>query len=407
MVLSMKHFCLLLLMIFFSTASFAASPETTTLDFQQVTIQSALRIIADRLKMNIVISPTVHGNTSLHLEEVTTTAALDHLLATHGLKMWRIKNVSYVATMAEYMQYKENEVKQKLLENEASMLETVVWQIRYAKASDIAQLIENSKHSLLSKRGYLSVDTRTNMICVSDVRSTIETIHKFIRRIDVPVKQVLIETKLASIDSDYEQELGFHFSASAPETKGDAHYSRAHTSSYNLAVLSLPDGSVLHWQLSALERSGHGELISSPSLFTANQQTAVIESGEEIPYQESTSSGATAVTFKKAVLSLKVTPQIMPEDNVLLELKVNQDKPSKRTVLGVPSINTRQMTTSVLIKSGQTIVLGGIYESNQELDEERVPYLATLPGLGWLFKEQNKIHHKRELLIFVTPKIIH
>jgi type IV pilus assembly protein PilQ len=159
-------------------------------------------------------------------------------------------------------------------------------------------------------------------------------------------------------------------------------------------------------QLSALENEGHGELISSPSLFTANQQTASIESGEEIPYQEVSKSGATSVAFKKAVLSLKVTPQVMPDHQVMLELQVNQDKPSNRMVLGVPAISTRQMSTHILIKNGQTIVLGGIYESDKEAGQRRIPFLGKIPLVGLLFRHQNSVLRKRELLIFVTPKII-
>ena len=159
-------------------------------------------------------------------------------------------------------------------------------------------------------------------------------------------------------------------------------------------------------ELSALENEGHGELISSPSLFTANQQTAFIESGEEIPYQEISRSGATGVAFKKAVLSLRVTPQVMPGNQVLLQLQINQDKPSNRVVLGVPAIATRQISTHILIKSGQTIVLGGIYEENKENQQQGIPFLCKIPLVGWLFKQQNVTHSKRELLIFVTPKVM-
>jgi type IV pilus assembly protein PilQ len=173
-----------------------------------------------------------------------------------------------------------------------------------------------------------------------------------------------------------------------------------------LSVLKLANGSFLDMQLAALENEGHGELISSPSLFTANQQTASIESGEEIPYQEVSKSGATGIVFKKAVLSLKVTPQIMPGNHVLLQLQVNQDKPNNRMVLGVPAISTRQISTHILVKSGQTVVLGGIYETNKEKGQQRIPFLGKIPIIGWLFGQRNVSENKRELLIFVTPKII-
>ena len=173
-----------------------------------------------------------------------------------------------------------------------------------------------------------------------------------------------------------------------------------------VSLIKLANGKSLAVELAALEKSGHGELISSPSLLTLNQQTASIESGEEIPYQETSGSGATSVTFKKAVLSLKVTPQVMPGNQVMLQLQVNQDKPNKRMVLGVPSISTRQMNTNILVKNGETVVLGGIYESNHEREEQEIPFLGKIPLVGWLFQQQNILNNKRELLIFVTPRVI-
>jgi len=212
----------------------------------------------------------------------------------------------------------------------------------------------------------------------------------------VPVKQILIETRLATVDSDFERELGLHFSIQDPLT---AQQSAGH---YSLAVARLADGALLDIKLSAMENAGRAELISNPSLFTANQQPASIEAGEEIPYQETSRNGATTTVFKKAVLSLKVTPQIMPDETVLLQLQVNQDKPSNKMVQGVPTISTRQIMTNVLIKNGQTVVLGGIYEMSSEQGEEKLP----IPLLDLLFREKNVKKRKRELLVFVTPRIM-
>ncbi|MBV8802089.1 MAG: hypothetical protein JO131_03825 [Gammaproteobacteria bacterium] len=241
------------------------------------------------------------------------------------------------------------------------------------------------------------------MLYVQDIEDHIQSIDTLIKNLDIPVQQILIEAHLASIDSDYERELGLSFSSK--QQNGDS--SKPNESSqYHLAIIPLAKDSFLDVQLAALENEGHGELISSPSLFTANQQTASIESGEEIPYQEISKSGATAVAFKKAVLSLKVTPQIMPGNKILLQLQVNQDKPSNRMILGVPAISTRQISTHILVKSGQTIVLGGVYESNKEKGQQRIPFLGKIPFIGWIFNLQNMAENKRELLIFVTPKII-
>jgi type IV pilus assembly protein PilQ len=250
------------------------------------------------------------------------------------------------------------------------------------------------------------------MICVQDLPKQIQDVRVLIKKMDIPVQQVLIEARLASVDSDFERELGVNFAVQAPRINREEGLVPSvsdpisRNTHFSLAVAKLADGSLLDVALSALENEGRGELISSPSLFTANQQTALIESGEEIPYQEVSASGATSVSFKKAVLSLKVTPQVLPGNKVLLQLQVNQDKPSNRIVLGVPAISTRQIATSILINNGQTLVLGGIYESNKEHEEQRIPFLGKIPLVGVLFRQQNAREGKRELLIFVTPKII-
>jgi type IV pilus assembly protein PilQ len=226
----------------------------------------------------------------------------------------------------------------------------------------------------------------------------------------VPVQQILIEARLASVDDDYERELGVHFDLNQGGAEANVGLQtklpKEQAKSYSLAIAKLADGSLLDVKLTALENAGHAELISSPSLFTANQQTASIEAGEEIPYQQMSDSGGTAVVFKKAVVGLSVTPQILPGNKVLLQLKINQDRPSNKMVLGMPTISTHQMTTSVLVKNGQTIVLGGIYEANKEKGEQGVPLINRVPLLAWLFKQQNIKENKRELLIFVTPKIM-
>ena len=222
-----------------------------------------------------------------------------------------------------------------------------------------------------------------------------------LRQLDAPAQQITIEARLASVDNDFERELGLDFSVrstSQPDAQTAGRYS--------IAVAALPDGSVLDVKLAALENAGHAEIISSPSLFTSNHQSASIEAGEEVPYQEVSESGGTAVVFKKAVLGLKVTPQILPGNHVLLQLQINQDRPSSKMVLGMPVIRTRQINTSVLVKDGKTIVLGGIYETNHEEGQRRLPFLSQVPVLGWFFKEQNTLDTKRELLIFVTPRIM-
>lgn len=373
-----------------------ATQNNISFDLQNVNIQDALHIFAKFSKKNIIISPEVTGTTTLHLQNMNQEEIFDLLLAARDLAKQKMGNAWYIAPKLEVEQRQQENLKLQIAFDETEPLVAKVLQIHFAKAEEITRLLQDGNNSLLSKRGHIRADLRTNRICIQDTPQHIENTENVIKRLDVPVQQVLIEARLASIDNDYERELGINFAVNKEPLP---HH-------YSLAVAHLAGGSQLDIQLAALENAGHGDLISSPSLFTANQQTASIESGEEIPYQEVSPSGGTAVSFKKAVLSLKVTPQIMPDNKVLLQLEVTQDRPSNRIIQGVPAITTRQIMTNVLVNNCQTIVLGGVYEANNELDEQRIPFLGKIPLVGWLFKQQNVTSNKRELLIFVTPKII-
>jgi type IV pilus assembly protein PilQ len=401
----------LLLVIFFLPLQSLPLPpvtvKTLSLDMEDVDVKQALRILAQFLNLNLILSPAVSGQLTLHLHDALPQDALNTVVTARGLVLWHQGNVSFIATSGEMLQHKQDEQKLSEALHEAAQLTTRMWQIQYAKADDIARLLQDNAVSLLSKRGHVRVDTRTNMLCIQDVASQMRELEKVIRQLDIPVRQVRIEARLASVDNDYERELGINFSVKNPTPAGVPHVlAETVTTRFSMAVATLADGSLLDVALAAMENEGRGDLISSPSLFTSNQQTAVIESGEEIPYQEISLSGGTGVAFKKAVLSLKVTPQIMPGNRVMLQLAINQDRPSSRIVLGVPAIATRQITTNVLVRNGQTLVLGGIYELNKESDVQRIPFLGKIPIVGLLFQQQNLKTNKRELLIFVTPTII-
>lgn len=372
-----------------------------TIAFQRANLSDVIQVLAKFLHLNIIVSPTVEGTVTLHLQNAMPRHAFDLLLISHGLAKWQIGNVWYIAPRDELIKRKQEEMKWQDIWNESSPLVMKTWQLKYAKADEVARLLQDEHASLMSKRGRVRVDVRTNIICVQEMEEQIKNIYQLIKRLDVPVQQISIEARLVSIDNDSERELGIDFAIHAEEEAITNTPGR-----YSLSVAKLADGSLLDIKLAALENAGHAELISNPSLFTANQQSASIEAGEEVPYQEVSEGGGTAVTFKKAVLGLKVTPQVLPGNKVLLQLQINQDRPSNKMVQGVPTISTRQILTNVLVKNGQTIVLGGIYETNQELGEERVPFIAEVPVLGWLFKQQSRRENKRELLIFVTPKII-
>jgi type IV pilus assembly protein PilQ len=379
------------------------SKHLVSLDVDNVAVSDVLHIIANFLNINMVISPEVSGTLTLHMTQVSPQEMLNTVLSLTSLTKLQVGHTWMIATRATAIEKQQEQLKLQQIMEEAEPLTSKIWQIQYAKASDIAHILQenNVKHKPIQ------VDERTNSLYVQDTMKHLNNLTQTIKQLDVPVKQVLIKARLATVDTDFEKQLGIQFDAL--QEVGEMKAVPLATPSlphYSLVVAKLADGSLLDVKLSALENEGHGELISSPSLFTANQQTASIESGEEIPYQEISKSGATGVAFKKAVLSLKVTPQIMPNNEVLLHLQVNQDKPSHRVVLGVPAISTRQMTTNVLVKNGQTIGLGGIYEANKEDTYQRIPFLSKIPLIGILFQKVNQIENKRELLIFITPTIL-
>lgn len=404
----MRCFYKFIFLLFF-TAQLAYA-EKLTLELQNTSLPEAIRLIAKFLHISVIVSPSVGGVATINLHEASPLQAFNLLLTSHDLAKWQMGDVWLIAPRSELIKHKQEDVKWQELCDESSPLVTRVWQIKYGKAEDICNLLHGEHSSLISKRGYACVDVRTNIICISDVAPRMADLNRLIRRLDVPVKQILIEARLASVDNDCERELGIIYDVNEKpcEDKGlnplkSFHHEVGH---YSLAVAKLADGSLLDVKLAALENAGRADLISSPSLFTANQQPASIEAGEEVPYQEVSDSGGTAVTFKKAVLGLKVIPQILPGNKVLLQLQINQDRPSKRLVLGVPTISTRQIMTNVLVRAGQTIVLGGIYECNYEEGQQRIPFISDIPIIGLLFKQQKTRTNKRELLIFVTPKII-
>lgn len=382
------------------------SQQSICIDLQNVKTQDALHLLAKLSRQNVVISPKINGTISLHLKDIAKKEAFGLILNSQDLIKRALGDTWFIMPRAEFLEQQQEELKLKNVLDETTPLGTRIWQIHYAKANEVAHFLQENTNSLLSKRGHVRIDSRTNIVCVQDMQKNLTAVQHVIEHLDIPVQQVLIEARLASVDNNCEREFGLNFAIKSLADHTDSQDSGVKANHYSLAIAKLANGSLLDIQLAALENEGHGELISSPSLFTANQQTASIESGEEIPYQEVSQSGSTSVAFKKAVLSLKVTPQIMPGNAVLLQLQVNQDRPSNRMVLGVPAISTRQISTNVLVQNGQTIVLGGIYESNQDHGEQRVPFLGKIPLVGWLFKQQNVAENKRELLIFVTPKII-
>lgn len=400
---SLFFLCLLLI----TTNSFAAP---ITINIPVINLADAVRLLAGYADVNVIVSPEVQGTTSIDMKNAEPLQMLNTLLKTHQLEKSMQANVWMIAPRITMIKSDQEEAEWRQGLEAAAPLVSQAWKIRYARAIELAAVIQGDSASLLSERGHLSVDARSNQIFVRDTSERVAVVSRLIQRLDIPIQQVLVEARLVSMDQDAERLLGIDFTVRQQESQTNLPpVINAHPDlqgKYSIAIARLPDGSMLDVKLAALEQDGRAELISSPSLFTGSQQEASIEAGEEVPYQEVSESGGTAVAFKKAVLGLKVTPQVLPGGRVLLALKINQDRPAARMIQGVPAISTRQIVTNVQVKNGQTIVLGGIYETNHEQNQHGLPFLGNIPIIGLLFTQQSKRDQKRELLIFVTPKIM-
>jgi len=400
----MKNFIVIILLFF---VSFNVLSKPISLNFNDIPVRQALQFIAEANHMNIIISDSVKGNITLHLNNLPPEEALAIILQEAGLGKQIQGNVILISPLQELAQ---KEKAQQDMQNLAPLQSSVI-ALHYAKASDITNSIKSN--NLISTRGSISTDTRTNAVWIQDIPLKLNAIRSFIKTIDIPVKQVLIEARIVSVDEHYERELGVKFqSIPTQKTALQGHFSvdlpvgNPNGASVGVALAKLGDGSLLDLELSALETEGVGEIISSPRLVTANQQPATILSGQEIPYQQATSSGATSISFQKAVLNLAVTPQITPDGKLVLTLQLSQDRPTSTLIRGVPIIETRQLQTLVTVKNGQTVVLGGIYEQNEEKNIEKIPFFGEIPLIGVIFRHSMIKNDRRELLIFITPSII-
>lgn len=420
---------------------FGYTGERLSLNFQNIEVRAVLQLIADFTGLNLVASDTVSGNVTLRLKNVPWDQALDIILKAKGLGMRQAGNVMMVGPQEEIAAREKLELESARQVEELAPLRTEFVQINYAKAADLAGLIQTGEGSLLSERGNVSIDERTNTLIIQDVSSSLEAIRAMVSKLDIPIRQVMIESRIVNADESFTRDLGVQFGYSkhsnqAAQANGDLFATTGGTvgvgrdaggaTSFNSGgadqlLVNLPVAGatsgiglavgkigsyLLQLELSALLAEGRGEDIASPKVITSNQTEAIIESGVEIPFQEASSSGATSVSFKKAVLSLKVTPQITPDNRVLLDLAVTQDTRGSPDVLGVPPINTRNVSTQVLVNDGETVVLGGVYSQVDRESSDRVPFFGDLPVLGFLFKKNRIENARNELLIFVTPKII-
>jgi type IV pilus assembly protein PilQ len=429
--------------------------ERLTLNFQDIDVRSVLQLLADTSGQNIVVSDSVTGNLTLRLQNVPWDQALDIVLRTKGLDKRRQDNVIIIGPTEELATREKAELAAHKEVQELSPTHTEFMQVNYAKVADLAKLIKatGAKDSMLSPRGTLSIDERTNTLLVQDTAEKLADIRRLVQTLDVPVRQVLIEARIVIVSDTFEKDLGVRFGVTTAQRVGSGllavsggtvgtdtiaqsaitnlqttggasafpvtlptldnrfqvNLPAANTNG-SIGVALLNGSTLVDLELTAAQNEGKSETISSPRVITANQKQATIMQGVEIPYQESASSGATTTQFKNAVLSLKVTPLITPDNRVILDLDVADDSVGQQVTSAtggsVPSIDTREIITQVLVNDGQTVVLGGILDTTKTKQANKVPFFGDIPLLGYLFRSTVDINNKTELLIFITPKIL-
>ena len=433
--------------------------QRLTLNFQDIETRAVLQLLAETSGRNIVVSDTVQGNVTLRLRNVPWDQALDIVMTTKGLDMRQNGNVIIVAPAEEIAARETADLEAQQAIAELEPIYSEFLQVNYAKASDLAALISGDSgggNTMLSDRGSIAVDDRTNTLLVQDTAESLQNMRRMVSTLDVPIKQVLIESRIVVVNDDFSRDLGIRLGVTAlnENSAGDGGQFISGTGTgtdtmvnsaisnlgdpangtifpvqvpqlgnrYNVnvpiadaagrfALAILENDFLVDLELTALQAEGRGEIVSTPRVITANQKEARIEQGVEIPYQQSASSGATTVQFKKAVLSLTVTPQITPNNNIIMDLAVHKDNVGTVISTGglggtVPSIDTRAVETQVLVANGQTVVLGGIYETERRETIKKVPFLGDIPILGALFRSKQRVDNKAELLIFVTPRIL-
>ncbi|MCG7986959.1 MAG: type IV pilus secretin PilQ [Candidatus Thiodiazotropha lotti] len=421
--------------------------DRLSLNFQDIEVRAVLQLLADFTGLNLVTSDTVDGRITLRLKNVPWDQALDIILKSKGLTKRQIDNVIMVAPTEEVAAREQLELESQQKIEELAPLRSDFIQVNYAKAQDLADLLKSEENRLLSERGNVTVDVRTNTLLIQDTAAKLEDIRRLLQRLDIPVRQVLIESRIVIANNDFAKDLGVRFGANfdgsfddnftltagampghldnssgiAPGIENNGTETTLDANREALMVnlpVNAPSGGLnflvgkvgsylLQLELTAMQTEGRGELISSPRVITSDQTQASIKQGVEIPYQEATASGATKISFKEALLKLDVTPHITPDDRVRMDLIINKDNPDyTRSILGVPPIDTRKIETTVLVDNGETVVLGGVFERNKTKATEKVPFFGDIPYAGVLFRRNEQVDDNNELLIFVTPKIL-
>jgi type IV pilus assembly protein PilQ len=423
--------------------------EKLSLNFQNIDVRAVLQVIADFTDFNIITSDTVGGNLTLRLKDVPWDQALDIILQAKGLDMRKNGNVIWIAPRDELAAKEKLQLESRQQITDLEPVRTETFQLNYHKAKAVFDFLKNKDQTVLSKKGAVIVDERTNKLFVTDSPSRLEDVRKLIAEIDIPARQVMIEARIVEADDNFTKNVGVRLGyhdlnpTSSRSRIGNLGYSigggladtGAHTGQTSTTPIfttdslgvNLPASGIagkqagqfsfvlfnssatrfLNLELSALEADGKGKIISSPRIVTADQVEALIEQGVEIPYQQATSSGATSVSFRKANLALKVKPQLTPDGRVNLTVDVNKDSPNTSISTGAGvAIDTKHVKTEVLVENGGTVVIGGIYTQDERNITTRVPVLGDVPYVGFLFRHNEKKDNKTELLVFITPKII-
>ncbi|MDF3936491.1 type IV pilus secretin PilQ [Pseudomonas citronellolis] len=413
--------------------TFAYTGEKLSLNFQDIDVRSVLQLIADFTDLNLVASDTVQGNITLRLQNVPWDQALDLVLKTKGLDKRKVGNVLLVAPADEIAARERQELEAQKQIAELAPLRRELIQVNYAKASDIAKLfqsvtgISSAPGAVAAagsdNRGSITVDDRTNAIIAYQTQDRLDELRRIVSQLDIPVRQVMIEARIVEASVDYTKELGVQWGGSlnnrgnfnisggtnsdgTGNTFVDLGVSTA-TPTSGIGIGFVTDNTTLDLQLNAMEKTGNGEVVSQPKVVTSDKETAKILKGSEIPYQEASSSGATSVSFKEAALSLEVTPQITPDNRIIMQVKVNKDEPDyQNALLGVPPIKKNEVNAKVLVNDGETIVIGGVFSNTQTKTTSKVPFLGDVPVVGRLFKNDYVTDTKNELLVFLTPRIM-
>ncbi|WP_460086306.1 type IV pilus secretin PilQ [Pseudomonas sp. H1_B04] len=411
----------------------AYSGEKLSLNFQDIEVRSVLQLIADFTNLNLVASDTVQGGITLRLQNVPWDQALDLVLKTKGLDKRKVGNVLLVAPADEIAARERQELESQKQIADLAPLRRELLQVNYAKAADIAKLFQSvtSAEAKADERGTITVDERTNNIIAYQTQDRLDELRRIVAQLDIPVRQVMIEARIVEANVDYDKSLGVRWGGSVQNkgnwsssgvTTGDSTTvgtpgststnqpfvdlgASGNTSGIGIAFIT--DNVLLDLELTAMEKTGNGEIVSQPKVVTSDKETAKILKGTEIPYQEASSSGATSVSFKEASLSLEVTPQITPDNRIIMEVKVTKDEPDYlNKVNDVPPIKKNEVNAKVLVNDGETIVIGGVFSNTQSKVVDKVPFLGDVPYLGRLFRRDVVSDSKSELLVFLTPRIM-